>query len=135
MGCVRSGTASTNLGAGGICHRDKLATEGESVDLMVGKIPQKERKRGERYEQRRRAFGWDRSVGIWEHGGDHVVVGRESFDSLDDCSWDFQLVLCDLLRRGEVRGKLTVDRKGKRDLPQRHRIFRRLESSGDEWPV
>jgi hypothetical protein len=42
-------------------------------------------------------------VGLWEHGGDHVVVERESFDFLDGRSWDLQLVLRDLLRSREMK--------------------------------
>jgi hypothetical protein len=42
-------------------------------------------------------------VGLWEHGGDHVVVERESFDLLDGRSWGLQLVLRDLLRSREMK--------------------------------
>ena len=38
------------------------------------------------------------ALGIWEHAGGDVVLERESFDCLDDSSWDLQLVLRDLLR-------------------------------------
>jgi hypothetical protein len=54
------------------------------------------------HEQWRRTFGWHRFVGIWEHGGDHSVVEREPFDLVDDRPRNIQLVLRDLLRRGEV---------------------------------
>ena len=39
---------------------------------------------------------------IWEHGGGHSVVEREPFDLVDDRPRNIQLVLRDLLRRGEV---------------------------------
>jgi hypothetical protein len=57
---------------------------------------------GRSHEQWRRTFSWYRFVGIWEHGGDHPVVEREPFDLVDDRPRNIQLVLRDLLRRGEV---------------------------------
>ena len=54
-------------------------------------------------EQRtRRAFRRSGLLGIWEHAGGDIVLERESFDCVDDPSWDLQLVLRDLLRGGEA---------------------------------
>ena len=66
--------------------------------LGSGEGEKARRKRGRNEQRARRAFGWSGCLGIWEHAGGDVVLERESFDCLDDSSWDLQLVLRDLLR-------------------------------------